>query len=438
MTICLVTDIYAPLVGGIPTFYSYLANNLVNDGHQVLILTLDYSNKNKKEDVYEIANEQLTIIRLNKQYTVYYEHYKPFFRPGGINAPHWLALGFSMRHWLNENHNKYKIDIVEVNDYGGLGFFLMGPDLPPVVLSGNSALHQIQQLSNLNDDDHVKVLKELESLSFKYANAIIAHSNLNKDALEKLTGRSVEYVMAPFELTYSEISNRGNLDPVVVGGLQKIKGAVVMADAAIELKSKNPNISVNWIGYDTYTAPGRKSMSQFLSKNYPSVWQSNLRWLGEKDRAVVLKEIEECSFVIVPSLWETFNYTVLEAADLAKALIITNTTGASSLFTHEYDAIIIESGNSKALADSILLLYNDVEKRNKLGTNARKTLEMHYSNNKSSEERIFIYKKIIDERHVMGNLFEDHILFLEKYCTRSRMRYYKFRSLIKKFIKGNK
>src|SRR4051812_48662177 len=111
MTICIVTDSFPPDLGGIATFYGNLSGLLTDAGHQVVMIKVDQdADENEADEI--IHTHQLTKVTLKKSYKDKYDHFKRYFRPGGLNAPSWISAGLSIRDWLLKNARNYNIDII--------------------------------------------------------------------------------------------------------------------------------------------------------------------------------------------------------------------------------------------------------------------------------------------------------------------------------------
>lgn len=432
MTICIVTDSFPPKVGGIASFYKHLAELFMQNGHSVIVLTADPSHNT--EDEIRFGSGPAVVV-LKKTYAGFYQQYKPYFRPGGHDAPHWIAMGFAIRNWLLKYSSKFSIDILEVSDYGGLGAFLTGDGIPPFVITAHSSLHQLLTYNNFSTTSHIEVLKSLEALAFSRAQAIVAHSPLNQQAIEQLFHRKAEFSRAPWICVKQKKQLHTGAHGLTIGGLQNVKGAVFMAQVLSYLRQKNKSVSLEWIGYNTFTSPARSSMSEYLQKKFPEIWQKYFLWIGEKPHHIAMKTLEKALFIVIPSLWETFNYTALEAAAASKAIIITRTTGASYLFTHMQDAIIVDANNVKAMADAITLLQTNAELRERLGANAKKVIEQNFDEKQVMGERMLIYEKVLAQQKPVINVEAD-LSFLKKYTTGSREKYYKVRAALKKIIKS--
>ena len=431
MTICIATDVFMPSTGGIASFYSLLSEMLARNGHKLIVLTA--GDENEKDKVEEFSG--ITRVQLRNRYISYKKKYGAYFLPGGLDAPGWIAKGLAMRDWLNENHKNFSIDIIEATDYGGLAAFFVSQELPPVAITGHGAYSQLKKYNAVINDAQSKLLCEMEMIAFQVADTIITHSPLNQLDLIAFTNRPVEFSPAPWpNPSVAEVST-ANGSLLVVGGLQKIKGAITTMSALEKCQKKNIDLSLHWVGGDTFTAPGVKKMSWFLETNYPGLWNKNFRWLGEKKKEEVLEMIRKASLILLPAEWETFNLVALEAASAAKPMIITKNTGASYLFTHGHDAWIIPSDDSDALANAILHLTNNPGLCSSLGKNAADTIRNKFSESDIIEKRIAIYDKAILKRKGKTIIIASADIFLKKYITVSRKIYYSLRALLKKIIR---
>jgi glycosyltransferase involved in cell wall biosynthesis len=432
MNICLAITNFRPHKGKETTFYNNFSRLLTRNGHRVLTIVIDFDATKNDNDETVTDNDMTTII-LKKSYHECNSYYSKYFRPGGFEAHHQIASGFATRKWLLLNHRNYKIDIIQTPDYGGLGVFLCDKELPPVIVFGHGCLNQISRYNFVRNDDHAIILKKLEMLSFECADAILTHSPLNREDLEQLTGRNVTLTTAPW-LWEKELKlpTQNSSAITVAGGLQIIKGAVTAIEAIQICAEKNPGIHLHWFGGDSYSAKKHESVSVFLSKKYPQVWNKNFIWKNSLTRDETLAELAKSAFVIIPSLWETYGWTAIEAAYLGKAIIITDKTGSGFLFSHRQNAWIIPANKPQKLAEAIEILNNNSELRTSLGNNAKILIENVFDEKKIVEEKITLFSKIILSREPTEIPFEQRINFLKEYTTNARKIYYRFRAFIKK------
>lgn len=90
---------------------------------------------------------------------------------------------------------------------------------------------------------------------------------------------------------------------------------------------------------------------------------------------------------------------LMEAMAIGKAIVATNVGGLTEMLEDKEDALIVNAGNEKAIAEAIITLINNSELRKKLVKNA-----MHKASKftwESSSQKLFnIYKDILDNKKV--------------------------------------
>lgn len=438
MTVCIATSDYLPSENGIATFNKHLTNILTDSGHTAIILTIDYERcKEEDDEVIKSRENKLVIVSLRKTYYRYLKYYSRFFRPGGLNAPNWLAMGYAMRDWLRANVIKYNIDIIEAADYGGFGVLVMQPELPPVILTGHGNLLQMQKHSKgYETDDHFNLITELEKLSYQYADATVTHSPFNVNDLTAIFKRPIALKKMPFvssnKIENEEKKKSGQI--LCIGGLYPVKGIEDLLSALMILKDHEPEIKAEWIGSDTWLAPGYKKMSTWLEKKYPEIWGSLFKWLGPQSHKTVLEKIAEAAMIVIPARFETFNYVALEAASYKKAIIITSTTGAAYLFIDGKSACIVPPSDPVSLAKAITRLRTDSNLCGELGENAVTKVASLFNPDDILNERIELYKATIGKRRLNKNSADAATAIIKKYITPQRWLLYRIKALLKKII----
>lgn len=111
-------------------------------------------------------------------------------------------------------------------------------------------------------------------------------------------------------------------------------------------------------------------------------------WLNSKN---FIKLMSEVSFIVIPSSYETFGIVTIEAMALGKPVIVTNTDGSRDIVWDKFNGFIFEKDNLNQLKTLMELLIKNKDIRNKIGDNARKTVEHSYAMNKicNSYEQLF-------------------------------------------------
>lgn len=438
MTICIATSNYTPDIGGIATFSRRLAKILATAGHTIIILTIDLTTEVIEPDSHEKIENNILIIRLKKSFRTKYIYYKKYFKEGSIDAPYWIATGLAMQEWISNNYKSYNINVIEASAYGGIGAFLIEKKYPPVLLSGHGAFFQYKQINKNKENVQTKLVEKLELLAFKKANGIISHSPLSKEDIEQYTTTKVHLARIAFLPDYNTmIDNDSELLPdkkyaLVVGGLQQLKGTFALFDALNNIEFKQNDLTIIWAGSDHFYQKTGRLMSVELAIKYPDIWNKKIFWENNPSDFRLASLYKNASFIIIPTIWESFNVISLEAAFFKKAIIITETTGSSYLFEHKENAIVIKPEDSQGLAKAITELNNSNELCLRLGEASYNSMTVYFSINKIAEERIGIYNKTINTDN--QNTMHLDSSYFRPYTTSSRRIYFFCRKAIKKLI----
>ena len=90
-------------------------------------------------------------------------------------------------------------------------------------------------------------------------------------------------------------------------------------------------------------------------------------------RSDVAEALSAFDLVVFPSLWEGTPLTALEALAMGKPIVSTDADGLQDVLTQGVDAVIVPRRQPQALADAIVALAGDDQKRERLAAGARQT-----------------------------------------------------------------
>ena len=96
--------------------------------------------------------------------------------------------------------------------------------------------------------------------------------------------------------------------------------------------------------------------------------------------------------VAVPSLWEeAFPFAVLEAMSAGKPVILSNVGGLPEMVEQGRTGLLVEKGNSKALAGAMMELAANTDRARRMGENARRIHAAEYTVAKMAERIEAVY-----------------------------------------------
>lgn len=121
--------------------------------------------------------------------------------------------------------------------------------------------------------------------------------------------------------------------------------------------------------------------------------EDNVIFLGYRND--VINIIKQLDLIVLSSLWEGLPLTPIEAFSEGKTIIATDVDGTSEIVKDNFNGILIESKNSKEIADSIVKLYGNKEFKEKLENSALKTYKCKFTlENFVLEYKLYYYAHI--------------------------------------------
>lgn len=226
----------------------------------------------------------------------------------------------------------------------------------------------------------------------KFNKIITVDENSLKD-FEKEKIRNVIYVSNAVEILKirkTQIKSR-KIKIIFVGRLEEVKGIIYLINAVNQLKNKNLDFEIDIIGVGSLEDALKEEIRKKNLKKY-------FNFLGTKTQKELINLYSNSDIFVLPSTWEGFPVTILEAWNFKLPVIATNVGGVSKVCTNNKNALIIPSKNSEAIKNAMLKLIEDKNLRKKLGVNGRKLVEEKYGWEKVNRKIEEIYKKARGEK----------------------------------------
>lgn len=382
-------EFYPSSGGGIITFYTQLIKSFIDKGLKPTILVGSGASCNLFEGEWEGCKiYSLQKYRLDK----FKSQFLKFSTFPNIQSN--LAAAWAMYEQANEID---EFDIIECTDWGwGYIPWVMNQKHKTIV-QFHASIGEIFYNDPINGKElEANISQNIELQTLPYANMLISHSKATQLSWEKLLNKSVVYQLPVYY--EKEIKNDGTVENIkkpyvlVVGRVQYWKGPTVLCQAYQILKEKAPDTL--WIGR---TANYQNTdMGSFLTVNYPNIWNKKIVNIPQIEANLVENYQLNASFIIIPSVWDVFNFTCVEAMALGKIVICSTGAGASDIIEDGVNGFIFEKENPQSLAKVIekviCLLPEEIRS---IGLTAQKTVQLKLNPNSISEQRIELYKSLI-------------------------------------------
>jgi len=112
-------------------------------------------------------------------------------------------------------------------------------------------------------------------------------------------------------------------------------------------------------------------------------------------REDVISAYEECEFLVLPSRWELSPLTPLEGFAFKKAVISTNIHGIPYTITDNENGLLVKSEDPDGLANAIIELLQNKEKRIKLGLAGFELVQKICNSKEMSMNTLKLYQEVV-------------------------------------------
>ena len=178
-----------------------------------------------------------------------------------------------------------------------------------------------------------------------------------------------------------------------VGRFSKVKGIDVLLNAIKIIKNRTElqNFKFVIMGVDF----------GFQDKMFEMINDLHIKEkilvIKNPSREDVIAAYKESEFLVLPSRWELSPLTPLEGFAFKKPVISTNAHGIPFTIKHGIQGILVEPENYQQLADAILELVRDENKRNSFGIAGFDMVTKECNSLTMTKNTLKIYEKILDK-----------------------------------------
>jgi len=374
--------------GGIIAFYRHLIPELSHYGHQIRVLVGSSCTPNLpsyKENGVEIdfLDTNLVDTYVNK-----FDHYKAIPEFQRHLAASWAA-------WEQVNGGD-GYDLVEVSDWGMLFVpWIVSTNSPPTIVQLHASIGQIDFYDpQLDSQLQGNLIRLLESNLLSNADELQTYSQSNAQAWKNITNRNVNYIPPALPIMPIIKPPVQSTNGLVVGRVQYWKGVTILCEALRLLGNKAATI--DWIGRDTAYRDSKSSMSAYLIENYSDIWQKKVNPLGTFSPEETRQLQASAKFIIVPSIWDVFNYTCVEGMAQGQVVLCSEGAGASGLIINAVNGLTFKANDAQSLANALETVMSwSPAKLEEVGNAAKETILKTLDPQLIAQKRIDAYENLL-------------------------------------------
>ena len=182
-----------------------------------------------------------------------------------------------------------------------------------------------------------------------------------------------------------------DLNVLFVGSLIPRKGLIYLVNAAKVIVASQPNTKFIIVGDGPLKYELKDSVKAVnLSKNF--MFMGNIK---EEQ----LSALYNCADVFVlPSIQEGQGIVILEAQSSAKPIVAFDIGGVNEAVRNGETGLLVESGNTDALAEGLLKILTDAQLRAKMGANGRQFITENFTWDICAQKMLKIYRDALSTK----------------------------------------
>lgn len=374
--------------GGIARYVDNFARLLGGEGHQVTVIS---------------RGEKTGFSEVSKGYRLYeFKHRYDRMRESGPtpepdahpawpfnNMAYFAALSYQYAEQLEELLETEEFpDIIECQEYGALGYFILQKkhttpgyleNIPVMVHlhTPDFAVQMVNQYPRYKLPDYW--IGRMETASIRLADAILSPSHFIANELENALGGGLpEIVTIPYPWTagaaHSQIEAGNERRLLYAGRIELRKGVEPLLETAEQLWREGDEFVLELVGGDVHTPLKGGSLEAWLKKRYKHRIESGvLVFHGAQSHEACLNLMKQATAVMVPSLWENYPNTCIEAMSLGKVVVASAQGGQAEMVGLDGLAgVVFDHAERGAFGNAIRsVLKLNAQQRIQMGTVAR-------------------------------------------------------------------
>lgn len=414
----------AEYAGGIGTYAHHISRMLTEEGETVHVITARWKGARRKE---ERIHDRLTIHRVGKPglfqrgYSLFDSRIKPLLCLQESAFPPQL---FSYQAGLLAEQlvERAGIDVIEGQEFEAPLYYLLlrralglGPkQQPPCIIHLHSPMEFIAR-NNDWDSNHPYFFaaKTFEDYCIRAADALLCPSRYLADQARdhyELPDGAIQVI--PLPIKPSSYINRdtntwktGSI--LYVGRLERRKGILNWLQAAVTAAYENPQLRFEFVGANCLSTDLLNG-EDIIASLVPKELENRFHFHGQRKQADLPLFLSEARLAVVPSRWENFPNTCLEAMGSGLPVIATREGGMVEMIEDGRTGWLAASPDARGLYEALqrALCTSEVDLAN-MGAAACASIQKKCDNSKVIQEHLRFRRLVFDKGAV-------HSLFLPR------------------------
>lgn len=380
--------------GGAESYVRTMADALIERGHRVTVLAIGQR---------EETNGSLRLKNI-KSPNLHWYLYRALPIGKSVAMPV-RELEWSRAAWsaLAELDLEHPVDIVEAGENMAVQQ-LVSAVRPPVVIRCHGNAFAIKRFGGTQTGSSDRIARRLQLSGIRRANAITAVSKFQ--ALEVATDLSVpeEFIhVIPNPVSPSLLSEATKPSPaqsqdrpvvLFTGRIERNKGTLALLQSCERVASEVSEVKYIVSGA-RHNSIDDRALENSLGRNGT---REHVEITGHIPWDRLSDFYRRASVFAMPSYYETFGISVLEAMAFGLPVVASNVGGLPELVEDGVTGLLVPPGDVKALADSLTRLLRDPELRARMGRAGRERVLCEFTVDQIVPQMLTVYESVVRER----------------------------------------
>jgi hypothetical protein len=380
--------------GGIASYVETIGEALVARGHQVSIIA-----KGERLKIEERNGLKVVWLPFGNLHWYFYRlHFPSVF----ILPVRELEWSLSIRRALKLLQQSSHVDVVESGEIGISWLSRQSKDGAPLVvrLHGETYIFRKFMGAKMNEGERLTHAWELASLA--RAAAITAPSLFQAQeigheirqptqAIKVIPNPIHPFLIKATQLETAPFEAGNSITVLYTGRIEDRKGVAVLLQAVPLVLADCPDAHFVLAGARHNSIDDAELDSLLGGRGV----RAQVELLGHINREQVAEYYRQASVFVMPSYYETFGISVIEAMAFGLPVVATSAGGLPEVVEDGVTGILVEPGDAPALAKALVELLRNPARRQQMGRAGRERVFANFTVDKVVNQTLEVYDSVI-------------------------------------------
>jgi glycosyltransferase involved in cell wall biosynthesis len=309
-------------------------------------------------------------------------------------------LEYSLAAWrtFKKINAKKPVDLVEGSETGCLLPSFCLKKIPLIIRLHGEVYSFHKHTPGLGLTMDLRLTRWLQRMAIRRADALVSPSDRHaREVREEIRLVNKEIHVIPNAIDLNAFPDALLYDcqeksPLILfsGRLEKRKGVDLLLKAASQVVAAIPDVRFVLAG-GNHISLKQSTLDRFVSENH---LEDHVHFLGHVPWEQLLEIYRKASLFALPSFYETFGIVALEAMATGTPVVGWRSGALPEIIHDGITGILAAPGDVKRLADAMVTLLQDQDKRTAMGMAARERAA-DYDISKIALENLSLYHKVL-------------------------------------------